>query len=778
MKKQNNNLIKNISLLGLCLVLTFCAKPKEEVLQQEEDYKLQYTTPAEKWTEALPIGNGSLGAMIFGGVSQEHIQFNEETLWRGKPHNYANAGAGDSLDEIRKLLATGEQRKAQKLAQDNFMSDPIKQIHYQPFGDLYIDFINHDNYTNYKREINLNDAISSVSYTVDGVDYSREVLSSFPDQIIAINLTASKNKALNFDLWLDAIHEDKSVMTSNNSQTLVVKVKDGVLHGISTLKINTNGNISHANGKLEITEASKATIYLTAATNYIDFEDVSGQPEKIVPETLSKVSNSNYEEVKLKHITDYQSLYNRFKISFGDNGKSGNPTDQRIQDFSETPSDPQLLALYVEYARYLTISSSRPGTKAATLQGIWNDKLTPPWFSSYTTNINLEMNYWPVEMYNLSECHEPLFDLIEDLSVTGAKVAKAHYNTDGWIVHHNVDIWRGAAPVNASHHGIWLGGAAWLSTHLWEHYLFTQDKDFLEKKYPLMRNAALFYSQFLYKDPNTGYLISSPSNSPEIGGLVAGPTMDHQLIRALFRNTIEASKVLNIDLDFTSSLKPMIAKIAPNKIGKHGQLQEWMQDKDDPESHHRHVSHLWAVHPGKEINYEDTPELMKAAKQSLEYRGDNGTGWSLAWKINFWSRFRDGDHAYKLLHKLLSPAERPNGKVGGGSYPNLFDAHPPFQIDGNFGGASGILEMLLQSQLDKIELLPALPSALPEGHVSGMVARGGFEVSFTWKDATLQSVEVLSKVGNKCILTYKDKLIEFETTKGQTYQFDGTLNQQ
>ncbi|ALJ04175.1 alpha-L-fucosidase [Pseudalgibacter alginicilyticus] len=775
MKTLNNTYIIKSLLLVLGLTLMFCAKPKD-FSEQKDDFKLVYTEPAEKWTDALPIGNGSLGAMVFGGVAQEHIQFNEETLWRGQPHDYAHEGAGEYLAEIRQLLTEGKSREAHKLAQEEFMSEPLKQVHYQPFGDIYIDFKNHENYTNYKRELNLNDAISSVSYTVDDANYTREILSSFPDQIIAINLTVSKEKALNFDVWLDAIHDDKSVVTSNDSQTLVVKVKGGVLRGVSTLKIKTDGSVTSANGTLQITNASKATMFLSAATNYIDFSDVSGNPETIVPETLSKVENTNYKKIKLNHIQDYQALYNRFEISFGDNGKSNNPTNQRILDFSKTPDDPHLVALYVEYARYLTISSSRPGTKPATLQGIWNDKLTPPWFSSYTTNINLEMNYWPVEMYNLSECHEPLFDLIEDLSITGAKVAKEHYNADGWIVHHNIDIWRGAAPVNASHHGIWLGGAAWLSTHIWEHYLYTQDKAFLEKRYPLMRNAAVFYSQFLYEDPNTGYLISSPSNSPEIGGLVAGPTMDHQLIRALFRSTIEASKILGADQEFTSSLQPMISKIAPNKIGKHGQLQEWMEDKDDPENHHRHVSHLWAVHPGNEINYEDTPDLMKAAKQSLEYRGDNGTGWSLAWKINFWSRFKDGNHAYKLLHKLLSPAEKPDGKVGGGSYPNLFDAHPPFQIDGNFGGASGILEMILQSHLGKIELLPALPDALPRGYVSGIVARGGFELNFSWENSELKDVEILSKQGGKCTLSYRDKHIEFNTSKGKTYKFDGNLN--
>ncbi|WP_044633218.1 glycoside hydrolase family 95 protein [Neotamlana sedimentorum] len=774
MKKHIIHTIKKLSIVALAITISSCNSAKSD--QQKETFKLQYDKPAEKWTEALPVGNGSLGAMIYGGVSQEHIQFNEETLWRGKPHDYSHEGAGEYLDEIRTLLATGKQLEAQKLAQEHFMSDPIKQIHYQPFGDIYFDFKNHEDYKNYKRELNLNNAVSSVSYAVEDVEYKREVLSSFPDQIIAINVSASKEKVLNFDLWLDAIHEDKSVVTSNNTQTLVVKVKDGVLWGVSTLKIKTDGTVTTTDGKLQITDASNATVYLSAATNYVDFNDVTGTPEKIVPETLVNVQDQSFEFVKERHISDYQSLYNRFQISFGDNGKSKNATDKRIADFSETPNDPQLVALYVEYARYLTIASSRPGTKPATLQGIWNDKLTPPWFSSYTTNINLEMNYWPVEMYNLSECHEPLFDLIEDLSITGAKVAKTHYNADGWIVHHNVDIWRGAAPVNASHHGIWLGGAAWLSSHIWEHYLFTQDKEFLKKRYPLLRNAALFYSQFLYEDPNTGYLISSPSNSPEIGGLVAGPTMDHQLIRALFKTTIEASKILDQDAEFTSTLKPMINKIAPNQIGKHGQLQEWMEDKDNPENHHRHVSHLWAVHPGNEINFDETPDLMQAAKQSLEYRGDNGTGWSLAWKINFWSRFKDGDHAYKLLHKLLSPAERPNGKVGGGSYPNLFDAHPPFQIDGNFGGASGILEMLLQSQLNYIELLPALPSTLPEGHVSGILARGGFELAFSWEAGTLKNVSVLSKSGMPCVLKYGDKSIEFETEAGKTYNFDGLLN--
>lgn len=742
----------------------------------QETRKLFYDSPAVEWTEALPIGNGSLGAMIFGGVSQEHIQFNEETLWAGKPHNYAHKGANKYLDEIRQLLADGKQLEAQKLAQNEFMSDPIKQVPYQPFGDLYIDFKGHENFSNYQRELDIEEAISNVSYKVNGVDFRREVFSSFPDQIIAVNLTASKPKALNFDLWLDALHEDKSVTTNGNTQTLKVQVKDGALHGVATLKIETNGTIEVVNGKLQISEASKASIYLTAATNYVNYEDVSGQPNKIVEETLSQVASVKYKKVKKNHIKDYQSLYNRFNLDFGDNGKSSTVTNKRIVDFSNEPNDPELVSLYVQYARYLLIASSRPGSKPATLQGIWNHKLTPPWFSSYTTNINLEMNYWPVEIANLSECHEPLFDLIKDLSQTGKSVAKEHYDAKGWIAHHNVDIWRGAAPVNASHHGIWLGAGGWLSSHIWEHYLFTQDTAFLKDNYSLMREAATFYKDFLYEDPNTGYLISSPSNSPEIGGLVAGPTMDHQIIRALFKSVIEASSILKVDKEFAEQLAVMISKIAPNKIGKHGQLQEWLEDKDNPESHHRHVSHLWAVYPGNEINYVETPDLMKAAKQSLMFRGDNGTGWSLAWKINFWSRFRDGNHSYKLVHKLLSPAQKPDGKVGGGSYPNLFDAHPPFQIDGNFGGASGILEMILQSHLDKIELLPALPDALSTGSVSGIIARGGFELAFSWENSKLKQVEITSKKGNPCVLEYNGNRIEFNTKAGKTYKFNGSLN--
>lgn len=763
--------IKSIHQTIMLCLLSFCF----HVLNGQKDFRLTYDSPAEKWVEALPVGNGSLGAMVFGGVRTEHLQFNEETLWAGQPHDYVNKGAGAHLDEIRSLLAAGKQLEAQALAAKEFMSEPLKQVPYQPFGDLYFEFNHLGEHKNYKRILDLATATVQVSYQVDGVDFNRAIFSSYPDQVLVVHLTASQAKSLNFKVYLDALHEDHQITPNLAGHTLEVQVKEGALRGVASYKIDTDGQLKIDGSQLVLSEGSWATLYLSAATNYKRFDDVSGNPAAIVQNNLSKIKARAYHDLKQRHLEDYGSFYNRFSINFGDNGRSKRPTNQRVYDFWEDPNDPQLVALYVQYARYLLLASSRPGTKPATLQGIWNPKLKPPWFSSYTTNINLEMNYWPAEVTNLSECHEPLFDLIKDISETGKSIAQEHYNAEGWIAHHNIDIWRGAAPVNASNHGIWLGGGAWLSSHIWEHYLFTLDQDYLEAYFPILKQAALFYSQVLYQDPNTGYLISSPSNSPEIGGLVAGPTMDHQLIRALFRTVIEAASILEKEEPLVDKLATLIPQIAPNQIGKHGQLQEWLEDKDDPDNHHRHVSHLWGVHPGNEINWEQTPELMEAAQQSLEYRGDNGTGWSLAWKINFWARFKDGNRAYRLLHRLLSPAEIPERKIRGGSYPNLFDAHPPFQIDGNFGGAAGILEMLVQSHLGEIHILPALPDALPDGQITGLVARGGFEISLVWKDAKLSSVEVLSKAGQDCTLRYQDRLIEFKTTKGAKYQFNGEL---
>jgi len=762
----------------LFLILTFTYSNFTSAKEPTDNLKLWYTKPAQKWTEALPIGNGRLGAMIFGGVENDRIQFNEETLWNGAPNDYAHKGSVKYLGTIRQLLFDGKQKEAEELAMAEFMSVPLKQKTYQAFGDLNFHFLNQTLITNYHRELDLKDAVHRVSYSSNGINYTREYLASNPDQVIAIRLTADQKKALNFTLDFDALHEAKMMEASGNSLTLKVQVKDGALRGVASLKVVSDGMVSTTGNKLSVSGAKTATIYLAAATNYINYKDVSGNPEQKVQQTLVRLDNKKYEQIRDLHIADYQKLFNRFDVQFAENDRINLPTNERIVAFSKEANDPQLLALYIQYGRYLLISSSRPGTQPANLQGIWNDQLAPAWDSKWTVNINTEMNYWPVEVANLAECQEPLYNMIADCAETGKIVAREHYNASGWVLHHNTDIWRGTAPINHSNHGIWVTGGAWLSRHLWEHYLFSQDKKFLaEQAYPLMKGAAEFFTQFLIKDPKTGYLISTPSNSPENGGLVAGPTMDHQIIRALFRSCIEASDILGTDQAFAGKLKEMLPKIAPNQIGKHSQLQEWMEDRDDPTNKHRHVSHLWGVHPGNEINWKETPDLMKAAQQSLIYRGDDGTGWSLAWKINFWARFLDGNHAYEMVKLLFRPVQIDDVVYtgGGGSYTNLFDAHPPFQIDGNFGAPAGMIEMLVQSQLNEISILPALPDALPSGKIAGVCARGGFELSFDWSNGKLNKIQVLSKAGKKCILRYGDKVVEMATEKGKTYLFDGGL---
>lgn len=806
-RKANSTVKKRIprSLLGTAVRFTttigiFCFMlvismgcspwPKQSPEEQEMNkFDLWYNAPANNWNEALPIGNGRLGAMVFGGVAQEHVQFNEETLWTGEPQSYAREGASDHLEHIRQLLFDGKQEEAHEFAQQNFMSDPLVQMAYQPFGDLFLTFNGHESFTNYKRSLSLNNAAQRVSYKVGKTQYNREFLVSKPDNVIAIHLSADKEGALSFDFWLDTDHTEKSVEIIDHSQTLKVKVSDGitayrnvpyksVLFGEARVMVDTDGAIQRRSGKLSVENATTATLYVSAATNYERYDDVGNDPSKIVDEIFNALADKKYGEVKEDHVEDYQKLFNRFDLSFGTSEKDSLPTNERLAQFDS--GDPQLVALYVQYGRYLMLSASREGTNPANLQGIWNDKLIPAWDSKYTTNINAEMNYWLSEVTNIPETHEPLFKLIEEVAESGAITAKEHYGVDkGWIVHHNTDIWRGTAPINHANHGIFQGGGGWLAHHLWEHYLYTQDVGFLrERAYPLMKGSAQFYDQMLVKDPKSGWLVSSPSNSPETGGLVYGPSMDHQIIRSLFKATIKAASILNLDMDFSSQLKEKLSQIAPDQIGQHGQLQEWVEDKDDITSTHRHVSHLWGVHPGKEINYDDSPELMEAAKVSLGFRGDDGTGWSLAWKINFWARFLDGDHAYEMIKMLFRPVttDATTYGAGGGSYPNLFDAHPPFQIDGNFGAPAGILEMLMQSHLGSIDILPALPSALPSGSIRGVKARGGFELSFDWENGELTRLAIQSSTGSPCMVRYKDKETEISIAVGETITLDGQLN--
>lgn len=912
--------------------------------QSPKPLQLWYNRPAEKWVEALPLGNGRLGAMVFGGVDTDRIQFNEESLWTGEPRDYAREGAWQYLDSIRQLLFEGKQEAADALAEAHFMglksgegkreewTNAMKsgkglignpalpsfddshwktmtvpsyegweqvgfegldgavwfryafvvpasmlgkelildlnrirnqdltyingklvgstdndegrkyvlakdvlhegvntiavqvlnyfdkggiagykdttrhigiyaagdeankislngkwkyfiqndlppevaeyQASYQPFGDLMMEFPKFAGIKNYKRVLDIRNATSTTSFSANGIQYSREYFISQPDQAMVIHLTGSQPGKINFSIGLSSPHKNSVVKIIDDSTiSLSVKVKYGALHGVSYLRVVKNKGRAQITGdKISVSQANNVTIYLTAATNYINYHDVSGNPEALAVGALNHIKGKPYAAIKKAHINEYTSYFNNFSIALDGNENELLPTDERLEKFA-TSKDASFAALYAQYGRYLLISASRPGTMPANLQGIWNDLLSPPWGSKYTTNINAEMNYWP-ELLNLSALHQPLFQMIKDLSATGSKTAKAHYNAPGWVLHHNTDLWRGTAPINAANHGIWVTGGAWLCQHLWEHFQFTRDTNFLRlEAYPIMKGAAEFFNSVLIKDPKTGWFISTPSNSPENGGLVAGPAMDHQIIRQLFRNTIAASAILKLDASFADTLQLKLEKIAPNQIGKYGQLQEWLEDKDDPNNKHRHVSHLWAVYPGKEINWDDNPPMMEAAKQSLLMRGDAATGWSLGWKINLWARFKDGDHSYKLLQMLLSPA---NG--GAGSYPNLFDAHPPFQIDGNFGGAAGIGEMLLQSHTNYIDLLPALPSAFAGGSVKGLCARGGFVFDINWKQGKLESVVITSNAGGNCLLRYNGLTRNIQTIKGKKYTLDAKLD--